>query len=292
VINKKNGKIHVCLVMVGPHWAGIMVTLALVLSATIVFVKQQCSILPWRYTFFTLCLCFATLYNLYMTCFMDPGIVYSHRHHDGEKSVQIEEENDIEEGHLLQDKTTTKIEREEKTIEDRSTSNRRFVPQSRDMMTTSGTIYRRRYCDICDIEQAKYTEHCEDCGVCIEEYDHHCPWMGKCIGKKNMRSFKLFNASWMIYVAYVIWISIANVAWGEMAIQKIQEQHDRFILRKNNSTAGGGGGGAAAAGKFEPIFLLENKKYNDFQQQQEKQPTEFHLIQPEKSLQEIEPSNI
>ncbi|OQR97248.1 dhhc zinc finger domain-containing protein [Achlya hypogyna] len=68
------------------------------------------------------------------------------------------------------------------------------------------------YCDICDVHQFRGTEHCDDCGVCIEKYDHHCPWMGKCIGKKNMKWFQLFNLAWILYLVFVLTVTMQNAS--------------------------------------------------------------------------------
>ncbi|EQC30034.1 hypothetical protein SDRG_12314 [Saprolegnia diclina VS20] len=68
------------------------------------------------------------------------------------------------------------------------------------------------YCDICDVHQFRGTEHCDDCGVCIEKYDHHCPWMGKCIGKKNMKWFQLFNLAWIVYLVFVLTVTMQNAS--------------------------------------------------------------------------------
>mmetsp|Transcript_11118 Transcript_11118/g.22795 ORF Transcript_11118/g.22795 Transcript_11118/m.22795 type:complete len:88 (+) Transcript_11118:835-1098(+) len=65
------------------------------------------------------------------------------------------------------------------------------------------SVYEQwRYCNKCDIYQGPKTRHCNDCGVCIDELDHHCPWMSKCIGKGNMKEFKWFNVSWILYFLY------------------------------------------------------------------------------------------
>ncbi|EGZ25863.1 hypothetical protein PHYSODRAFT_486888 [Phytophthora sojae] len=81
---------------------------------------------------------------------------------------------------------------------------------------------RRRFCDICGIEQDRSTDHCEDCGVCVAGYDHHCPWMGKCIGRGNMHAFKMFNVSWVLYVCFVLVVAITSVDWGHAAVQTLQ----------------------------------------------------------------------
>lgn len=48
---------------------------------------------------------------------------------------------------------------------------------------------RRRYCEICQIEQPYRTKHCSQCEACIAKYDHHCFWIGGCVGELNLRTF-------------------------------------------------------------------------------------------------------
>ncbi len=67
-----------------------------------------------------------------------------------------------------------------------------------------------RWCSRCEIFQGPKTAHCNDCKVCIDELDHHCPWMGKCVGKGNMKWFKWFNLSWVVYFVYVIVAIVAE----------------------------------------------------------------------------------
>ncbi|GMH96319.1 hypothetical protein TrVE_jg3725 [Triparma verrucosa] len=76
------------------------------------------------------------------------------------------------------------------------------IPQE---IASDETKYREwRFCQKCEIYQGPKTAHCNDCKCCIDELDHHCPWMGKCVGKGNMKWFKLFNLSWVIYFIYAI----------------------------------------------------------------------------------------
>jgi palmitoyltransferase ZDHHC9/14/18 len=35
----------------------------------------------------------------------------------------------------------------------------------------------------------------KECNVIVEEYDHTCPWTGTAIGRKNMKSFRIFLVS-------------------------------------------------------------------------------------------------
>lgn len=71
---------------------------------------------------------------------------------------------------------------------------------------SSSNISTMPYCDMCEIYQAPRTAHCPHCDVCIAGMDHHCPWIGKCIGKGNMRQFAWFNACWISYFFYFIFL--------------------------------------------------------------------------------------
>ena len=42
--------------------------------------------------------------------------------------------------------------------------------------------------------------------------------MGKCIGRGNIHAFKMFNISWVIYVAFVLFIAITRINWDEPAV--------------------------------------------------------------------------
>ncbi|KAF0715753.1 Aste57867_3208 [Aphanomyces stellatus] len=145
--------------IVGPHWIGVLITLALITVSTVLFIAQQCADLDAWYTLLSLAFCASTTFFLFKTTCTDPGIVPRHTLH-----------------------------------------------------TDPVLINMCSYCDICDVHQSRNTEHCDDCGVCIEKYDHHCPWMGKCIGKKNMKWFQLFNFSWILYLIYVILVTMQNAS--------------------------------------------------------------------------------
>lgn len=190
--------------IVGPHWIGVLVTLAIILASTGAFLDQQCRFLPWYYTLITLGFCYSTVYYLYQTACTDPGIILPKRDQasklDDEKTLE-----GLEEGNVMDDD----VENDADT-----------VPLTAVGLSSIRPPVRTRYCDICGIEQDRETEHCEDCDVCIEGYDHHCPWMGKCIGKKNMRAFQLFNAMWVMYVVFVLFAAIQNADWGPAIVQQ------------------------------------------------------------------------
>ncbi|KAE8895374.1 hypothetical protein PF005_g860 [Phytophthora fragariae] len=192
------------LVIIGPHWIGVLVTLGIILVSTGMFLSQHVETMPWYDTLITCLLCGMTLYYLFQTTCTDPGIVRPSRN----KEVSVtedESEADLEAGRLSS---------ADESMAMRPLPAEAFGPRRRPS--------RRRFCDICGIDQDRSTDHCEDCGVCVAGYDHHCPWMGKCIGRGNMHAFKMFNVSWVLYVCFVLVVAITSVEWGHAAIQTLQ----------------------------------------------------------------------
>lgn len=66
-------------------------------------------------------------------------------------------------------------------------------------------IPRRRYCELCQIEQPFRTKHCNQCQACIAKYDHHCFWIGGCVGELNVRKF---FAMLFVQNATYLWMSM------------------------------------------------------------------------------------
>ncbi|KAF4318132.1 hypothetical protein BBO99_00007475 [Phytophthora kernoviae] len=144
------------LVLVGPHWIGVLVTLCIIIVSSGMFLVQQYPVMPWYYTAMTFGLCGMTLYYLFLTTCTDPGIVRPSRQKD--LALDETESSELEAGQLQN-------------------------------------------------------------GNGVEAgYDHHCPWMGKCIGKGNMYAFKMFNVSWVLYVVFVLFVSIMSIDWGHAAV--------------------------------------------------------------------------
>ena len=66
------------------------------------------------------------------------------------------------------------------------------------------------FCEECQLFQPENAYHCDFCGRCIDGWDHHCIWMGQCIGKGNIRYFWRFNASWLIYLGFLMLLTWAS----------------------------------------------------------------------------------
>ncbi|KAL3667251.1 hypothetical protein V7S43_007484 [Phytophthora oleae] len=180
------------LVIVGPHWIGVLVTLSIILVSTGMFLSEHVATMPWYDTLISFGLCGVTLYYLFQTTCTDPGIIRSQKLKDVSQTEDESEAMELEAGQLPMEA---------------------FGPRRPS---------RRRYCDICGIEQDRSTDHCEDCGVCVAGYDHHCPWMGKCIGRGNMHAFKMFNVAWVVYVCFVLFVAITSVDWAHAAVQTLK----------------------------------------------------------------------
>ncbi|KAG6952453.1 hypothetical protein JG688_00013269 [Phytophthora aleatoria] len=164
------------------------------------FLSQHVDTIAWYNTLITLGLCGMTLYYLFQTTCTDPGIIRPPTLKDVSHTEDESEAMELEAGQVP-------------TVEGAMLPAEAFGPRRPS---------RRRYCDICGIEQDRSTDHCEDCGVCVAGYDHHCPWMGKCIGRDNMYAFKMFNVAWVVYVCFVLFIAILSVDWGHAAVQTLK----------------------------------------------------------------------
>ncbi|TDH73459.1 hypothetical protein CCR75_007993 [Bremia lactucae] len=180
------------LVLIGPHWIGVVMTFGTILVATFMFLSQHMQTMAWYNTIITLGLCGSTLYYLFQTACTDPGIIQTSRYKDLSQT-DFESGVMVMEAPIASDESMPPIEK----------------------ALAQGLHAGRWYCDICRIIDRDVTAfHCEDCGVCVAGYDHHCPWVGKCIGRDNMHAFQKFNASWVIYVCFVLFMAITSINWG------------------------------------------------------------------------------
>ncbi|KAL7685054.1 putative palmitoyltransferase, DHHC domain-containing protein [Plasmopara halstedii] len=196
----EGGFVKTKLLIVGPHWIGVLVTLVIILLTTAMFLSQHINTMAWYNTLITFGLCAVTLYYLFQTTLTDPGIIQTQRQKD---------KTNIEDNCVILELENGRC----------SPSTELFLNEA---SGPRGRLSCRRYCDICGIEQEPLTDHCDDCGVCIAGYDHHCPWMGKCIGRDNIHAFRMFNVAWIIYVCFVLVIAITSIDWGQNAIESLK----------------------------------------------------------------------
>jgi len=184
--------------VIGPHWFGVIFTVALLHTATYFFTKMAYKNIG--VTSAAICIAFhvvSTVSLLLVSC-TDPGIVRKRtmRSRAGK--------NDAHEYEGL-------VENDE------------YGDDDDDDDECRGPEEGWRYCAICDVHQPPTAAHCPDCQVCVDGYDHHCPWMGICIGKRNMKAFMTFNVVWLLYFFYAtIWV----VFLGESVMHTVDKHEE------------------------------------------------------------------
>jgi len=181
--------------MVGPHWIGLLFTIALLWSLTIMCIRTSLD----RIGIGTAVTCglFAVLCTmlLLLVSTRDPGIVtkarYLHRNNNGKTSTR--------------NSTSTSIRYEGlPTMEEDMDVT---ITEDNDCDEQDDRSHWK-WCDMCKVYQPPSGAHCMICNVCVEGYDHHCPWMGCCVGQHNIKAFAFFNLAWVGYALYaIIWIA-------------------------------------------------------------------------------------
>jgi palmitoyltransferase ZDHHC9/14/18 len=167
-------------IVLGPHWPGVLVTLALIWGGTVLNLQvidtkynSGTGTHGWmRLLVYTLCT--LTLVLFLKTATTEPGIVTSvPRDFSAVPGVDDDDEGAVDA--------------------------ERPTPAAKDL----GSLV---FCDICEIysEEKDYVRHCYDCQVCLERHDHHCPWVGMCVAKRNMPYFIAFNLSWMAFLSELL----------------------------------------------------------------------------------------
>lgn len=68
-----------------------------------------------------------------------------------------------------------------------------------------------KYCYNCFIKKTRDSKHCVICNNCYEEFDHHCFWINKCVAKRNYYLFITFLFETLIYLIYILIISILGL---------------------------------------------------------------------------------
>ena len=196
-------------VVIGPHWAGMMVTVSLLRGGTHLnwVVLDQCmgrltlSVslgLLLKYAFCPVLLC-TCLYFFYRTGCKDPGFVVlrTRRRQLHQEKGALNERPESDEDFAEDEERDEKGEK----LDSWEVGSRKFRNRMRKI---------KFYCQKCDyqINGLRTVEHCNSCDLCILGSDHHCPWMGQCIGKNNFNDFVKFNVCWLIYAAELIIVTV------------------------------------------------------------------------------------
>jgi len=202
--------------MVGPHWMGVLFTLSLLTAATYFFTNQALE----HEGMISAGLCivfhiFSTSCLLRVSC-VDPGII---RPDDCDQPGAFKNQMN-QKKQLTKRRKGTSSDQEYQGLMSSDTQDHEYGhPHGDDEENTNtngGNQSRAirenwRYCAMCNVYQPPTAVHCPECHVCVDGYDHHCPWMGCCIGKRNYKSFMMFNLSWLTYFFYVaIWVSFVG----------------------------------------------------------------------------------
>jgi len=188
--------------MIGPHWLGVVFTVMVIIAGTWLNVRmlsKHTHFQPETVRFFHVFIVFffiTTNLFLFLTATTDPGILFGTA-------------NDLESS--TNDKDTCD------SVTEADTDSRGLLKSNQlnpgvNRFNSPTTSQSGEYCEVCRIYQPDHMNvyHCTDCDYCIEDCDHHCPWMGQCIGRKNMRYFMYFNASWVIFFSEFLYMAFVK----------------------------------------------------------------------------------
>ncbi|ETV88704.1 hypothetical protein H257_00224 [Aphanomyces astaci] len=67
------------------------------------------------------------------------------------------------------------------------------------------------YCERCDADHPKRSEHCDTCQGCVVLMDHHCPWVNNCIGIGNAKNFILMLLYVVVLCALMVVLTVAQL---------------------------------------------------------------------------------
>jgi len=161
----------------GPQYHKLLRTFGLVTAPTIIFISSPAQTYLNDYDSYWplllgLSLYIASMLSLFVTAFMDPGI----------------------------------IPRPSQRI-DFWSRNRKRPPKKQDI-SMNGQKVTLKFCATCQIFRPPRAFHCHICDNCVERFDHHCPWIGNCIAKRNYGWFSAFLWSTLGLCCFVMGMCI------------------------------------------------------------------------------------
>jgi hypothetical protein len=223
VFYKQESGEDIPLIMIGPHWFGLLLTVVFVcmgtaLNYSIVRDRIEMDRLSFGFglflRFLLLPLFFVlTIYYLLLTGLKDPGIVlFQYLEPIDAEALQLMDRN--------RDDDDERGERDVERVENDDNCTTMAIQGECSHPTTTrrpkGTLNRPMsrndiYCRPCDmfLQREQEAFHCSQCDLCVAQMDHHCPWIGQCVGGKNFRNFMKFNICWMLYLIELMLVCFA-----------------------------------------------------------------------------------
>jgi hypothetical protein len=168
--------------VIGPHWCGVLTTVALLYSASYYFTRKAYDEIGIVSAAICCIFTISATVNLFLVSCKDPGVVRNAADCQFSSTMAMGIDNEDDRGE--------------------------YAGLTQSQTKEQGEEEGWRYCVPCKVYQPPSAAHCPDCNACVEEFDHHCPWMGICIGKGNYRAFMAFNLSWLMYLIYAAaWVT-------------------------------------------------------------------------------------
>eukprot|EP01025_Chloroclados_australasicus_P049237 TRINITY_DN5597_c0_g2_i1.p2 TRINITY_DN5597_c0_g2~~TRINITY_DN5597_c0_g2_i1.p2 ORF type:complete len:407 (+),score=51.80 TRINITY_DN5597_c0_g2_i1:647-1867(+) len=166
-------RVYFGVIYVGPDWPSLLITIALVVIPSGVYLGLVAphlgDRLHWASVGIGSSLILLVLSSLFATAFKNPGII-KRRHMSSEALKSVPKYQHV---------------------------------------AVNGQEVMVKFCMTCHLQRPPRCSHCAVCDNCVEKFDHHCPWMGTCIGRRNYRPFLVFVISTTVLCYYVAGTSVA-----------------------------------------------------------------------------------
>ena len=89
--------------------------------------------------------------------------------------------------------------------------------EERAMLQERGELDRYAPCERCNIHRGPRVAHCFSCDRCVHDLDHHCPWHGKCIAGNNIVPFHIYM--WAV-VVLVVYLGVSLFIWFGISVSR------------------------------------------------------------------------